>query len=306
MSFFGRRLPLRVNRRLGRIVGDLAWRVARRHRRRALQNIAIAFPEWSAARRSQTIRDMFRHLGVSLFEIVWLPKMNATILSRTTEFEGAEAVREIITAGGTVVIFTGHCGNWEWMASAISRSRFPLTVMQRERDEGGLNEFIVGIRASAGMKTIDRGSSESGRDLIRALRRGGLIGFLIDQSIRAESVKVPFFGKPAPTPIGPAKMTIRAEAHACAVFNERRADGTFLVRFAEPVPLRRDDDPVALTALMTRAIEDQIRRVPEQWVWMHERWKERPKWEAENQASGLRPRASDPPPEARGPRPEDS
>ena len=85
---------------------------------------------------------------------------------------------------------------------------------------------IVGIRASAGVKSIDRGSSGSGHDLIRALRRGELIGFLIDQSLRAESVKVPIFGKPAPTPVGPAKMTIRAEAHTCAVFNERRADGT--------------------------------------------------------------------------------
>jgi Kdo2-lipid IVA lauroyltransferase/acyltransferase len=280
ISFIGRRVPLSLGRRLGRFVGDLAWRVARRHRRKSLQNVAVAFPDLTASQRSDIVRSMFQHLGMSLFEIVWLPKMDAKSFARTTVLEGFEAVRAIVQNGDPVIIFTGHCGNWEWTAASIARGGVPLTVLQRERDEGGLNDFITNIRAASGIKTIDRGSSASGRDLIHALRRGTAIGFLIDQSLRVESVKVPFFGKPALTPIGPAKMAIRAEAHACTIFGERRPDGKHVVRFSEPVPLRRDDDAVALTALMTRAIEDQIRRFPEQWVWMHDRWKERPKWEA--------------------------
>jgi KDO2-lipid IV(A) lauroyltransferase len=252
--------------------------VARRHRRKALEHIAIAFPDWPHARRRQVIHDMFRHLGMSLFEIVWLPKLDARSLARTTAFEGFEAAAEIVRGGRPVILFTAHCGNWEWLAAAIAHAGAPLTALQRERDEGGLSDFILDIRAAAGIKTIDRGSPGAGRDLIHALRRGTFLGFLIDQSIRVESVNVPFFGRPAPTAIGPARMAIRAGAHAVHMFIERRADGTHLVRCSEPVELRRNDDPVALTALMTRAIEEQIRRVPEQWVWMHERWRERPKW----------------------------
>ena len=106
-----------------------------------------------------------------------------------------------------------------------------------------------------------------------------MLGFLIDQSIRAESVKVPFFGKPALTPIGPATLAIRMGAVAVAAFIERRPDGSHLVRVLEPIETTRDDDPIALTARMTHEIENQIRRVPEQWVWMHDRWRDRPKWD---------------------------
>jgi KDO2-lipid IV(A) lauroyltransferase len=259
---------------MGGAIGVLAWRLARRHRRKALANVAIAFPDWPHSRHRQVIRNMFRHLGISLFEIVALPRLDAEKLKRTTTYEGVQPVLEIARTGRPVVVFTGHCGNWEWLAAAISRAGLPLTALQRERDEGGLNEFITNIRASSGVKTIDRGSPGAGRDLIHALRTG-VLGFLIDQSIRVESVNVPFFGKPAPTPIGPAKIAIRAGAVAVPVFIERRQDGTHLARFLEPVDLKRNDDPVALTALMTKAIEDQIRRNPEQWVWMHDRWRQR-------------------------------
>lgn len=278
ISFVGRRIPLRAAQRLGHALGTLAWHVARRHRRKALDHIAIAFPEWSVSRRRATIRAMFRHLGMSLFEIVWLPNLNETRLRETTVVEGAEAIAEIVRAGKPAIVFTGHCGNWEWVASGMVHAGVPLTALQRERDEGGLNDFIIGIRAAAGVQTIDRGSAAAGRDLVRALRGGTLLGFLIDQSLRVESVLVPFFGRPAPTPIGPAKMAVRAGAYMVTVFGERLSDGKHIIRFSEPMQLSRDHDPVALTAEITRAIEDQIRRVPEQWVWMHDRWKERPKW----------------------------
>ena len=111
--------------------------------------------------------------------------------------------------------------------------------------------------------------------MFRTLRSGGLLAFLIDQNIRAESVKVPFFGMPALTPIGPAKLAVRAEAPVMICFVERRG-GKHIVQFQEPIVA---SDPVEITARLTAAIEEQIRRAPEQWVWFHPRWKERPKWE---------------------------
>jgi len=119
--------------------------------------------------------------------------------------------------------------------------------------------------------------------MIAAVRRGGILAFVIDQNLRTESVKVPFFGRPAPTPIGPAKLAVRTEALAVPAFIARLDDGRHHVRFLEPIECKRGDDPVALTARITQDIEDQIRRAPEQWVWMHDRWRERPNWDVSNQ-----------------------
>jgi Kdo2-lipid IVA lauroyltransferase/acyltransferase len=177
------------------------------------------------------------------------------------------------------VIFTAHCGNWEWLSYATGLLGRPVSVLQRERDSPEMNRYITELRARANVHTIDRGSGSSARDMIQAIRRGGILAFVIDQNIRTESVKVPFFGRPALTPIGPAKLAVRTEAVVIPAVAERLADGTHRLQFLEPIDCRRDDDPVALTARVTRTIEEHIRRVPEQWVWMHDRWRERPKWD---------------------------
>jgi KDO2-lipid IV(A) lauroyltransferase len=279
VSAVGRRIPLRAGQALGRLLGRLAWHVARRERRKALANIAIAFPQWSDALRRQAIKAMFRHLGMSVFELAWLPNMSESLRARTTIIEGLDRVIEQIDAGRGVIVFTGHCGNWEWLSYVTGMFGRPVTVLQRERDQPEMNRYITELRARANVHTIDRGSVSSGREMIQALRRGGILAFVVDQNIRTESVKVPFFGKPALTPIGPAKLAIRTESLAVPAFIERLPDGRHHVRFLEPIECRRGDDPIALTARITKATEDQIRRVPSQWVWMHDRWRERPQWD---------------------------
>lgn len=278
VTAIGRRIPLRIGRFLGRTLGRLAWHVARRERRKALANIAIAFPEWSDAKRKETIRAMFRHMGMSLFEIAWLPNLKQEGGVTTTLFEGAEEVMAQIDAGRGVIIFTAHCGNWEWLACGTGLFGRPTSVLQRERDQPELNRYITDLRANAGVHSIDRGSASSARDMMRIIKHGGILAFLVDQNLRTESVKVPFFGRPAPTPIGPAKLAIRTEALVSITFTERLPDGRHLIRYLPPIQCKRSDDPAALVAHATTLIEEQIRRVPEQWVWMHDRWKERPKW----------------------------
>jgi KDO2-lipid IV(A) lauroyltransferase len=278
LSFVVRRLSLTGSQRIGRTLGTIADVVARRERRKSMANMAIAFPDWSAVQRRAVTRSMFRHLGTNLFEILWLTKRDEVARAAATRFEGVEPVLELIRNGKSIVAFTGHCGNWEWLAYSCAKLGIPISVMQRERSEPGLNEFITNIRKGAGLETIDRGSTAAGREMIRAMRRPGAIAFLIDQSIRAESAKVPFFGRPALTPIGPATLAIRTGAHAVAIFIERR-DGVHTIRCSAPIETKCDDDPIKLTAEMTLEIERHIRNVPEQWVWMHDRWRDRPGWD---------------------------
>jgi KDO2-lipid IV(A) lauroyltransferase len=245
-----------------------------------MSGLANAFPEWDESRRRRTIRAMFRHLGMCLFEIGWLPNLTAANRDRTTTFEGLDRVLELVDQGRTVIVLSAHCGNWEWLSYATGSFGRPSWVMQRERgDSDELNRWITQLRLRSGFRTIDRGSPNAPRELIQAVRSGGILGFVIDQNIRTESVKVPFFGKPALTPIGPVRLAVRTESYISTGLIERGPDGMHHVRYLEPIECHRTDDPVALTARVTLDIEEQIRRAPEQWVWLHDRWKERPRWE---------------------------
>jgi KDO2-lipid IV(A) lauroyltransferase len=278
LSFAVRRLSLKSAQRLGALLGRIAALVAVRERRKSMTNMVIAFPDWTAAQRRANTRAMFRHLGTTLLEVLWLTKRDEEARAAATRFEGIEPVLDLIRNGKAIVAFAGHCGNWEWLVYSCGKLGIPISVMQRERSEPGLNKFITNIRKGAGVETIDRGSSAAGREMIRTMRKRGAIAFLIDQSIRAESARVPFFGRPALTPIGPATLAIRTGAYAVAIFIERR-DGVHIIRCHAPIETKRDDDPIKLTADMTLEIERQIRSVPEQWVWMHDRWRDRPQWD---------------------------
>ncbi len=278
LNFVTSHLPLPLLRAWGAAIGELGWLVLKRYRVRAMNNIAIAFPEWTIRQRRAVVRRMFHDLGASTFELGWLANLNAETLKKTTEIHGAEHIEEALAAGRGMLIFTGHCGNWEWLAATVSLLGHPLTILQRDRDEPDFNRIIAQLHERFGMRTIWRGSTAGALEMFRALRSGGLLAFLIDQNIRAESVKVPFFGKPALTPIGPAKLAVRAEAPVMICFIERR-NGKQIVEFQKAIATTRDTDPVEITARLTAAIEDHIRRLPEQWVWFHPRWKDRPKWE---------------------------
>jgi KDO2-lipid IV(A) lauroyltransferase len=274
-----RLMPLRVARAFGRTLGRIAWYTVARERRKALRNIALAFPDWSEAKRRDTIKAMFRHHGDSLAEVLWMPRLDLAMRDRLNIVTGMDAVLKVIDESDGVITFTAHCGNWEWLCYSMGMYGRPVSVLQRERDEPEMNRFITNLRAGAGVKTIDRGSPSSAREMINVIRKGGMLAFVLDQNIRTESVKVPFFGIPAPTPIGPTRFAIRSEAYVTIALAERRPDGKHILNFSEPFRCKRDDDPVALTARITAAIEEQIRRVPEQWVWFHDRWRERPKWD---------------------------
>lgn len=274
LGFLVRRLPLPLARGFGVLLGMAGSFFFRRDLLRARTNVALAYPDWSERKRRATVRAVCRYVGVTFAEFLWLPNLDAKTLARTTTYEGVE---HITGRSSGMIAITGHCGNWEWAAHAIA-AVVPVTVMQRERDEADVNRLITNFRARSNIRSINRGSTSAARGVIRALRDRHLLSFLIDQNVRAESVKVPFFGRPALTPIGAAKLAIRAGVPVVCIFDERRG-GKHVISIHPPIPTRKDDDPVALTAHLTAVIEEQIRRAPEHWVWFHDRWRERPRWD---------------------------
>ena len=254
-----RLLPWGTAQRLGRGLGRLAWWISRRDRRRALDHLEIAFPERTLSGRTRLARDCFLHLGTVLGEMLWLFSRDCEALLAHVRVEGLERIEALRAAGRPILYFTGHCGNWELLGAAIACEGLPVGAVARSLDEPRLQEMLTRVRERF--------------ELLRALRRGA-VGMVIDQDTKVEGVWVPFFGRPAYTPVGAARLALRRDAAVIPAFIERLADGSHLARFAEPLDL--PDDEVEATARMTRAIEDQVRKVPEQWVWMHRRWRRRP------------------------------
>ena len=271
-SLFGR-LSWRGAQRLGAGLGWALWWLALRDRRRTLTHLAIAFADLAPRQRAALGRRCFRHHGESLGEALHLLHRGCGSLLGHVRIEGLEELERARRAGRPVLLVSAHCGNWELLHAAVNASGIEMPVVVRRLDDPGLDELLAGLRARLGTETIARGAPQAGRALLRSLRRG-VVGVMIDQDTRVEGLWVPFFGRPAYTPLGPAQLARRVDAAVVVAFIERLADGSHLLRLQSPLPAA--GDPEELTGRLTRAVEEQVRRVPEQWVWMHRRWRRQP------------------------------
>lgn len=269
-----RLLPWGTAQALGQGLGRGVWHLAGRDRRRALEHLGIAFPDLPPERRDELGRASFRHLGVTLAEVLWLLGRDCRAVDAHLTLRGWEVVEGVRAEGKPMIVLTGHCGNWEMLAAALNCRGLEMAVVARALDEEPLQGRLLALRSRFGTRTIERSAPGAARQLLATLRSGGALGMLIDQDIEASGVWVPFFGRLAHTPAGAARIALRQGARVVPVFVERRDDGSHLGTILPPLEL--PDDERQATAVMTRAIEEQIRRRPEQWVWMHRRWRRRP------------------------------
>lgn len=267
-------LPRRGALAIGGALGGLAWRLTGRDRRRALEHLAQALPEIPEPERRRIARDCFRHAGMNLAELLHFFKRDRQEILGCLEVEGWDAIQAARATGRPVLILTGHCGNWEMIGSVLRDGGLPPAAVARPLDNPALQKIVVELRAHFGTRSISRGTRGSARQLLEVLRGGGALAMLIDQDTRVDGVWVPFFGRPAFTPVGAAEIALRQKARVIPSFAERMPDGNHRIRFLPALDL--PDDPRDATALMTAQIEAQVRRHPEQWVWWHKRWRRQP------------------------------
>lgn len=258
--------------RTGRVLGELAWRLVRRDRERCLTHLAVAFPELSDGERETLGRRSFQHHGMSVSELLHLWGRPAERSLRHVAVEGFEVIDELRAEGKPIFLLTGHCGNWELISVANLSHGLGLTAMARE--VRGAAQVAEDLRCHFGSVTLPRGDRRAVSGMLRVLRDRGALIMLLDQDIETDGVWVPFFGRLAHSPTAGADLALRLGAEVVPVFSERLDDGNHLVRFHPPLDLA--DDVTEATAAMTRSIEEQVRRRPEQWVWMHKRWRRRP------------------------------
>ncbi len=274
-------LPARAAGRLGEALGAAAFRLANSERKKALESLSIAFPEKSDSERRGIALQCFRHLGRSAFELASLRKMESS-LDGWIEWpaEDRERLERAVARGRGVVIATGHVGNWELLGQCLARSNIArLSAVARETTDPRLTAFVGELRAEGGLQSLWRGGDGAAKSILRALRSGEMLGLLIDQDTRVQSVFVPFFGKLAATPRAAADLVLRTNAAMMVAFCQRKEDGTYRV-YVDDVSFEPTGEPeadvVSLTARLTARIEEAIRRAPAQWVWMHRRWKTQP------------------------------
>ncbi len=268
-----RALPHRAARRLGAVLGEIAYRVDRRHRWVAENNLELALPELSPSERRQTARKSFRQLGGAVCEALSLPRFDPAELCRHVTMEGGEHLLAAAEPGRASLFCTAHLGIWEVTALAIGIYHGSLNIVARPAGNPLIERQIRAMRERFGNTTIyKRGAA---RSLSRAIRQGQSIGILIDQRVHPhEGIEVPFFGHPAVTTPLLARLSLRHQVPVVPVFGFPLPRGRYLVAARPPIhPAGSGDEAVAeLTARYLAAIEAEIRSQPELWLWQHERW----------------------------------
>ncbi|MFZ0634582.1 MAG: lysophospholipid acyltransferase family protein [Candidatus Acidiferrales bacterium] len=273
-------LPRPVARTVGAEFARVAYRLRPPLRRAADFNLKLAFPEWSNGQRQETIRNMVRNIGWMGAEFSQFPKYNRGNIESVIVLSGNENYLDAVQRGKGVLFLTGHMGPWELSAFAHAVYGFPCHFLARPLQNRRVDALINRYRCLSGCQMIDK--NDSARTMLRVLKSGGVVGILADQNTSLEEgVFVPFFGIPASSTAGLAKIALRTDAAVVpgyAFWDD--AIRKYRLHFEPEVVLVRtgdeDADIRANTAKFMRVVENFARAHPDQWLWVHKRWKTRP------------------------------
>jgi KDO2-lipid IV(A) lauroyltransferase len=269
-----RRLVLALGRRLGRFWGALD----QRHLKIAADNLRQAFPDWDEERVQRTARGVYAHFGTILFDILWMEGRTREELLAVTDVEGLEAARAAVASGRGVVCPTGHFGNWEFQGVVSPLLVGPFSVVARPLDNPELDRRLVGLRTSTGNAVIYKKRALS--QILQTIRGGGVVAIVIDQNVQAkDGIFVDFFGRPACTTTVAAAVALKTGCVIVPVHCVLGQDGRYRMIYGPEVEReggRGPEEVAALTQRLTLIIEGWVREHPEQWLWLHRRWKTQP------------------------------
>ncbi len=265
-------MPLGLSRLILAGMGGVAYYFDSHGRNRALKNLQAAFSEKSPAEIKRICRGMYRHFGICVAELVKFRRWSAQKLDSMVTFEGFEHLENAFKKGKGVLGVTGHLGNWELMAAAVAH-RLPVAVIGRAVYDERLNNLLNSYREAQGYTTFSRQASP--KPILKALKEGKVVGVLCDQDTGVESVFADFFGRPASTPAGPAILAQHTGAALVPFIIRREADGRYKI-IGEPEISVGPDNIQSVVQQYTSFLEKHIRNNPEQWVWVHDRWKTKP------------------------------
>ena len=279
-------MPLWAALRLGELGALLSYLVDRPHRRIGMSNLALAFPERSRGKRRRILRRSFLNLGRMAAELAHLPYLSPERLQDMVRFEDEAWWREAVTWDRStgVLVLSGHFGNWELLVFAHGMRGHPVHMVHRAIANPLVDRWLNDLRGRAGTRMIRKSRGAGG--VLQALHERALLVLPIDQnSTRGLGVFVDYFGVPASTNTGMARIALRTDAPIVPVFIVREGrSARHRVHVLPILEVERsgdlEEDVLRNTQRFTAVFEDMVRRHPDHWLWMHKRWKTRPHGEA--------------------------
>jgi KDO2-lipid IV(A) lauroyltransferase len=278
-AWLGSLWPLGLTRSLGRGLGGLAGHLDQRHWNIVTTNLRASFPQHDEAWVQTTARACFAHLGQVISEIPRLVRLSPQAIAERTRHHGLDNLEAARSLGKGVLTLAGHIGNWEWASVASGVVVGGASSVARPLDWPPADALVNFWRTKSGNGIIPK--ARSARQILRALKSNKLVGVLLDQNVDwYDGQWVDFFGRPACTNQGLALLAMATGSPVVTYHNFRAADGHFDVYFGPILPLLKSGDKTQdiwdNTQIYTKALEDIIRQKPEQWFWMHQRWKTKP------------------------------
>jgi KDO2-lipid IV(A) lauroyltransferase len=271
-----RLFPFSAVQRLGSGFGWFVYTVIGFRRSLTLDNLRHAFPDKSEAERTAIALASYRNLFITFFEIACIDTLSATEITGRITFSDAEAIRAIIRRGKGLIILTGHFGNWEM--NAIATPLFvphDYTIVVQEQRNPYVNDFMMRMRSRFGTNLVYM--KHAFRNGLKALRENGVVALIADQSGPESGIFVDFFGRPASTHQGPAVFQVRSGAPMIIIMYIRQPDGTARLELEEidtgHLSGDQEKDIQTITERHVKSLERFVRRYPDQWLWMHKRWK---------------------------------
>ena len=273
-------LPRPLARGFAIAISQLVYFLHFRLRQVGMRNLAMVFPEKSQAERKRILRGVFTSLGRQLAELCQFPRYTAENVDDVVVYDGLENYQRAFARGKGVLFVTAHFGGWELSAFAHSLHGHPVNIVMRPMDNEYLDRMLQHHRTMHGNKVVPK--DDFVRGLLAAMKAGETVGILMDTNMTPpQGVFVDFFGIPACTASGLARIALRTDAAVVPGFTIWDGElGKYRLRFDPALELIRtgdlEKDIVANTQLFTKVIEDYVRKYPDQWLWVHRRWKTRP------------------------------
>lgn len=268
-------IPLRILRVLGRMGGTATYYVAHTRRRVALDNLDLAYGDGLTPPEKITIaKSSFINLVTTILEFCYSPVIDRPI-EHLVEVVNAEAFFKAYREGKGIIILVPHMGNWEVCGRWYGEHGVEQYAIVRRQKQDWVNRIVTSVRKTNLIKEIDKKNGL--KKALAALRRGEMVSILIDQHAQKEAVEVEFFGQPAMTHASVALLAMRTGCKVMVCSGFRHRDGSFGGVFSEPIETTasgdRGRDLVENTQRYVEVIEFFVRKNPQDWMWMHRRWK---------------------------------
>ncbi len=274
-------LPLNQALALGSALGWFYGAVIRHHRRDATEALQRSLPEKSDDERKRLLNQVYRNLGMNAAEEMRMPTVTTAYLEDYVTWDNEAPLREVLAAGKGALALTAHVGNFDLLCTIAPKFNYPTTIITKVIKNKAINDWWMAARSRFGLKFVP--AHNSYRQCLGALRKNEIVAFILDQNmIDTEGLFVDFFGKPACTSPGLAYMSAQSGAAVVPVFMIRLENGHHRVKVMAPIlppPDRKPETISHYTQLYTKIIEDVIREYPDQWIWVHRRWRTVPKTE---------------------------